>query len=112
MTGDHASRIEVDVEATDGRYHRQELISWWDQDRLSAARGTRRRSRRARQTRSSRTLRCLGVGTTIVLDMDRVENSNLSRCVLFRARDEGRAKAEVVAEAAKELNPDVDDRFR
>jgi adenylyltransferase/sulfurtransferase len=106
MTGDHGSRIEVDVEATDGRYHRQELISWWDQDRLSAARvlvvGAG-----ALGNEIVKNLALLGVGTTIVLDMDRVENSNLSRCVLFRTADEGRYKADVVAEAAERLNPEV-----
>jgi molybdopterin/thiamine biosynthesis adenylyltransferase len=99
-------RLQVDVDESDGRYHRQELISWWDQERLSAAKvlvvGAG-----ALGNELVKNLALLGVGTMVVIDMDRVENSNLSRCVLFRARDEGRHKAEVVAEAARELNPDV-----
>ena len=49
----------------------------------------------------------LGIGTVLVADLDVVENSNLSRCVLFREHDEGSPKAEVVAAAAGALNPDV-----
>ena len=40
--------------------------------------------------------------------MDRIENSNLARCVFFRAEDEGRMKAEVLAERASDLNPDIE----
>ncbi len=50
----------------------------------------------------------VGVGTVIVVDLDRVESSNLSRCVFFRAEDEGRPKARALAERAAELNPDVE----
>ena len=39
--------------------------------------------------------------------MDRVENSNLSRSVLYRESDNGRFKADVAAEAAKAIYPDI-----
>lgn len=52
-------------------------------------------------------LALLGVGTVVVVDLDVVENSNLARCVFFRQEDEGRPKAEVVATAARVLNPEV-----
>src|SRR5688572_30981280 len=39
--------------------------------------------------------------------MDRIENSNLSRSVLYRASDNGKLKADVAATAARELYPDV-----
>ncbi len=39
--------------------------------------------------------------------MDKIEQTNLTRSVLFRAGDVGRYKAEVAAERAMELNPDV-----
>jgi adenylyltransferase/sulfurtransferase len=48
----------------------------------------------------------LGVGDIVVIDPDSVELSNLARCVLFRAEDEGRPKAEVIARRASELNPE------
>jgi molybdopterin/thiamine biosynthesis adenylyltransferase len=99
-------RVEVDVEDVDGRYHRQTLISWWDQDRLAAAKvlvvGAG-----ALGNELLKNLALLGIGTVVVVDLDSVEGSNLSRCVLFRESDEGRPKAEVVAEAARELNPQL-----
>lgn len=101
-----AQRLEIDVADTDSRYHRQELISWWDQDRLSSARvlivGAG-----ALGNELLKNLALLGVGKVLIIDMDRIENSNLSRCVLFRQQDEGEFKAEVAARAARELNPDV-----
>jgi molybdopterin/thiamine biosynthesis adenylyltransferase len=101
--------LQVDVDAQDGRYDRQELISWWDQDRLAAARvlvvGAG-----ALGNELVKAIALLGIGHVLIIDMDRVENSNLSRCVLFREADEGRFKAEVAAEAARSLNPDIDVR--
>ena len=100
------SRLEVEVDDTDGRYHRQTLISWWDQERLASARvlvvGAG-----ALGNELVKNLALLGVGTIVVVDLDAVENSNLSRCVLFREQDEGRAKADVVAGAAAALNAEV-----
>ena len=52
-------------------------------------------------------LALLGIGTVYVIDRDSVETSNLSRSVLFRAADAGRAKAEVAITRARELNPDM-----
>ena len=43
----------------------------------------------------------------LLVDPDVVEKSNLSRSVLFRARDEGRPKVEAAAEALRDLNPDL-----
>lgn len=106
MSADAERRVKVDVEDVDGRYHRQTLISWWDQDRLGAAKvlvvGAG-----ALGNELVKNLMLLGVGTVVVVDLDSVEGSNLSRCVLFRESDEGRPKAEVVAAAARELNPQV-----
>ena len=42
-----------------------------------------------------------------VADRDRVENSNLSRSILFRESDCGRPKAEVAAERAAEIYPGI-----
>ena len=52
-------------------------------------------------------LALLGIGTIHIIDFDRIEASNLSRAVLFRAADEGQPKAEVAATRTRELNPDV-----
>lgn len=99
--------LTVTVEETDGRYHRQELISWWEQPRLSRARvlvvGAG-----ALGNELVKNLALVGIGHVLVIDMDHVENSNLSRCVFFRDRDEGAPKAETVARAARQLNPEFD----
>jgi molybdopterin/thiamine biosynthesis adenylyltransferase len=101
-----ANPLRVELDARDGRYDRQELITWWDQDRLASARvlvvGAG-----ALGNELIKNLALLGIGTVLVIDLDAIENSNLSRCVLFREEDEGRFKAEVVAEAARALNPEV-----
>jgi adenylyltransferase/sulfurtransferase len=90
----------------DDRYGRLRLIPWWRQERLAAAKvlvvGAG-----ALGNEAIKNLALLGVGTTIVIDLDEVEPSNLSRSVLFRAEDGGRPKAEVAALRARELNPEV-----
>jgi adenylyltransferase/sulfurtransferase len=82
------------------------LITWWDQELLSRAKvlvvGAG-----ALGNEVLKNLALLGVGTIYIVDLDTIENSNLTRCVLFRRRDCGRPKAEVAAEAVRDLNPDV-----
>ncbi len=101
------AHLASDLESENDRYHRQTLISWWDQARLRDARvlvvGAG-----ALGNELVKNLALVGVGTVVVVDMDTIENSNLSRCVFFRASDEGAPKAEVVCRGAAELNPDVD----
>jgi molybdopterin/thiamine biosynthesis adenylyltransferase len=98
--------LRVDFSDEESRYHRQSLITWWDQERLAQARvlvvGAG-----ALGNEVVKNLVLLGVGTVLVVDMDMVENSNLSRGVLFREGDEGASKAAVVAERAQELNSEV-----
>jgi adenylyltransferase/sulfurtransferase len=90
----------------DSRYHRQSLIGWWDQERVRSARilvlGAG-----ALGNEILKNLALLGVGDVLVYDMDLIEESNLSRCVLFRESDGGAAKARVAVDRMRELNPDV-----
>ena len=90
----------------DDRYSRLRLIPWWRQERLAAAKvlvvGAG-----ALGNEVLKNLALLGVGTTYVIDLDAVEPSNLSRSVLFRTADAGRSKAEVAAERATEINPEI-----
>src|SRR3954452_8569688 len=97
----------VDLEDETGRYHRQTLISWWDQQRLREA-SVLVVGAGALGNELVKNLTLMGVGRVIVVDSDRIENSNLARCVMFREGDDGRMKAEVVAERAAELNRDVE----
>ncbi|MFO8020256.1 MAG: ThiF family adenylyltransferase [Promethearchaeia archaeon] len=56
----------------------------------------------------------MGIGKLILVDLDLIETSNLSRQMLFRPGDEGRPKAEVAAERLKEMNPylEIDSYFK
>jgi adenylyltransferase/sulfurtransferase len=90
----------------DDRFHRFRLIGWWDQQRLARAKvlviGAG-----ALGNEIVKNLALLGVGHLLIADLDRIENSNLSRSVLYRERDNGRPKAEVAAQAARDLYPQV-----
>jgi molybdopterin-synthase adenylyltransferase len=48
---------------------------------------------------ASYALACCGVGELVLLDHDRVEESNFNRQILYRERDVGRLKTEAAAEA-------------
>lgn len=89
----------------DDRFSRLELIEWWDQQRLANARvlviGAG-----AIGNELIKNLALLGIGNVLIADLDTVENSNLSRSVLFRKADCGRGKAEVAARFAQEIYPD------
>jgi molybdopterin/thiamine biosynthesis adenylyltransferase len=94
------------LEETNSRYHRQELITWWDQSKLQAARvlvvGAG-----ALGNEVVKNLALVGVGHIEIVDMDDIEHSNLARCVFFRERHEGLFKANVLAAEAMLLNPEV-----
>jgi molybdopterin/thiamine biosynthesis adenylyltransferase len=98
--------MSIDLGTSEARYDRQELITWWDQSRLTTARvlvvGAG-----ALGNELVKNLALLGVGNIDVIDLDVVARSNLSRCVFFREADEGCEKAEVVADRASEVNPEV-----
>jgi adenylyltransferase/sulfurtransferase len=90
----------------EGRFARFERIQWWDQSLLGAARvlivGAG-----ALGNEVIKNLSLLGVGHLVIVDMDVVETSNLSRSVLFRPSDEGRPKAVAAAGAAQDLYPQI-----
>jgi len=92
--------------SNEGRFHRQELISWWDQRRLNAAKvlviGAG-----ALGNEILKNLALVGLGNVVVADMDRIELSNLARSVLFREQDIGLYKAEVAAAETRRLCPGI-----
>ncbi len=92
------------------RFDRFRLISWWDQRRLADAKALVIGAG-ALGNEILKNLALLGIGNILIVDMDRIENSNLSRSVLYRKEDNGRFKAEVAARAAKEIYPDLNIRF-
>ena len=90
----------------DDRYSRLRLIPWWDQAKLAAAKvlvvGAG-----ALGNEVLKNLALLGVGCVYVVDFDEIEESNLTRSILFRSRDCGRPKATTAAEAIRDINPDT-----
>ena len=59
-------------------------------------------------TNSAEILTRAGVGRILLVDFDRVEQSNLQRQVLMREEDIGQPKAQAVAEALKGVNSDIE----
>ncbi|MFX0036304.1 MAG: ThiF family adenylyltransferase [Candidatus Hermodarchaeota archaeon] len=85
-------------------YARQKLIDGWDQEIIDkgvimiigvGALGCE----------IAKDFALMGIGKLILVDLDTIETSNLSRQMLFKPGDEGRPKAEVAAERLKEMNP-------
>ncbi len=93
-------------EFEEDRYSRLKLIPWWDQDRLKNA-CIMVVGAGAIGNELIKDLTLLGIGKILIVDMDKIEHTNLTRSVLYRAHDVGRYKAEVAAERASEMNPDV-----
>ena len=99
-------RIDGAIAEAEDRFARFRLIGWWDQERLAGARVVVIGAG-ALGNEILKNLALLGVGHVFVADRDRIENSNLSRSILFRERDCGRPKAVVAAERAAEIYPDI-----
>ena len=97
--------VEIDL-TSESPYHRQELITWWDQKALLSAKvlvvGAG-----ALGNEIVKNLALVGVGNITIVDMDIIEHTNLARCVFFRRDDELKLKAEVLAREASRMNTDV-----
>jgi len=94
------------IKADEDRFDRLRRIPWWKQERLQAAKvlviGAG-----ALGNEVLKNLALLGVGNVFIADLDSIERSNLSRSILFRERDHGRPKAEVAAEAIRDVYPEM-----
>lgn len=104
-TSNNTNEVEIDL-TSESPYHRQELITWWDQKALLSAKvlvvGAG-----ALGNEIVKNLVLVGVGNITIVDMDIIEHTNLARCVFFRRDDELKLKAEVLAREASRMNPDV-----
>ena len=99
--------ISIDQsEFQEDKYSRLRLIPWWVQAKLSGA-AIMVVGAGAIGNELIKNLALLGVGRIYIFDMDSIESTNLTRSILFRMKDVGRNKAEVAAERAMEINPDI-----
>ena len=93
-------------EVREDRFSRFRLIPWWDQKKLQTARvlviGAG-----ALGNEILKNLALLGFERIVVVDLDRIEESNLSRAILFSSEDVGLFKAEAAARSLKKLAPGV-----
>ncbi|MFP6676784.1 MAG: ThiF family adenylyltransferase [Pirellulaceae bacterium] len=89
----------------DDRYSRLRLIAWWDQDKLAQAH-VMVVGAGALGNEVLKNLALMGIGRITVVDFDTIEDSNLSRSVLFHPSDRGRSKVAVAAEFLTRLNSD------
>jgi adenylyltransferase/sulfurtransferase len=88
------------------RYHTFGYISWWRQEVVRDA-TVLVVGAGALGNEVIKNLALMGIGNILIADFDTIEDSNLSRSVLFRSSDRGRRKVDAAAEAVKALNPDV-----
>lgn len=100
-----------DIELTksdfeENRYSRLELIPWWNQELLHNS-TVMVVGAGAIGNELIKNLALLGVGKIVIVDMDKIEQTNLTRSILYRMKDVGKYKSQAAAEAAMEINPDV-----
>jgi adenylyltransferase/sulfurtransferase len=88
------------------RYSRFDIIPWWDKKILKNSKvlviGCG-----ALGNEIVKNLAMTGVGHIYVVDMDKVELTNLTRSVLFRKEDIGKSKSETICRRAKEINDEI-----
>ncbi len=96
--------LELNIE--ENRYSRLELIPWWNQELLHNS-TVMVVGAGAIGNELIKNLALLGVGKIVIVDMDKIEQTNLTRSILFRMKDVGKYKSQAAAEAAMEINPDV-----
>jgi adenylyltransferase/sulfurtransferase len=93
-------------EVHEDRYSRFRLIPWWDQGKLQSARvlviGAG-----ALGNEILKNLVLLGFERMVIVDLDKIEESNLSRTILYRGSDVGSYKADVAARSVKALAPNA-----
>ena len=89
------------------RFSRFRLIGWWDQEKIRAAKilviGAG-----ALGNEILKNLALLGFSKIVIVDLDSIDATNLSRSILYRATDIGRPKAEIAAQAVRNIFPEAE----
>lgn len=96
----------LDLDLEENRYSRLEMIPWWNQELLSSS-TVMVAGAGAIGNELIKNLALLGIGKIVIADMDKIEQTNLTRSILYRMEDVGKFKSQAAAEAAMEINPDV-----
>ena len=90
-------------DVSEDRYSRLRLIPWWDQKKIRDTKvlvvGAG-----ALGNEILKNLGLLGFRDIVVMDLDRIEESNLSRTVLFRTENIGEFKADAAARSVESLS--------
>ncbi|MTB52931.1 ThiF family adenylyltransferase [Lewinella sp. W8] len=100
-------RSSVTVESKSSTWDsRFNLMKWWNADRIKEA-TVMVVGAGALGNEIIKNLTLLGVGNLLIIDLDTVDYTNLSRSILFRAEDCDRKKNEVAAERVRSIHPGV-----
>jgi adenylyltransferase/sulfurtransferase len=87
------------------RFSRFRLIPWWDQSKIANCRllvvGAG-----ALGNEILKNAALLGFRKVVIVDLDRIDESNLSRTILYRNQDIGKFKANVAADAYQKIASD------
>jgi molybdopterin/thiamine biosynthesis adenylyltransferase len=86
------------------RFSRLRLIPWWDQAKIAECR-VLLIGAGALGNEILKNLALLGFQKVVVVDLDRIEESNLSRTILYRREDIGEFKASAAARAYRMVAP-------
>jgi molybdopterin/thiamine biosynthesis adenylyltransferase len=100
----------TDQNLVENRFSRFELISWWDQKKMKKA-NVLVIGAGALGNEIIKNCCLLGIGNILIADMDTIENSNLSRSILYREGDNGKYKAIVASEVARQIYPEVKSNY-
>jgi molybdopterin/thiamine biosynthesis adenylyltransferase len=96
----------LDSGVREDRFSRLRLIPWWDQAKIANCRllvvGAG-----ALGNEILKNAALLGFRKVVIVDLDRIEESNLSRTILYRKTDIGEYKAEAAARAYRSIAPDA-----
>jgi molybdopterin/thiamine biosynthesis adenylyltransferase len=97
--------VEPVIQGQEDRHGRFRLIPWWDQSKIANCRllvvGAGALGNEILKNAS-----LLGFHKVVIVDLDRIDESNLSRTILYRSGDIGKFKASVAADAYQKIAPD------